>query len=278
MITASFAHYLELRPRFEVTRELAVRALDWAEPLARTALGAYSQRDKLGLGEQIPILPMLTTPEDNGGWGELMPVWFKPYERPLPIFILNNWAMTALALQHWLGEIGPAFNVENLLKVFGGSSILIPFMPAVERGGQFLRHGALTVLLGFLWLPANDREAFLPALAAGGRRFADVYRLDEEEYLADVVGRLEAEAFLIAEGSRIGGEDRIRTFLANQDRFDAYAALFGGLCFSVAALYDWYGPDWEKWTFQGINVHYRYAAFGLEPWARWLGIEYLEPI
>lgn len=272
----AFDQYLELRQRFAVSRELALTTLGCVEPLARQALGAHAKRDMLELGDELHLIPVLTSPADNGGWGELMPVWFKPYERPLPIFILDNWAMPALVLQHWMGKTGPAFNVENLLTTFVGSSVLIPFLPATQRGGVFLRHGALTMLLGFLWLPAVDREAWLPALRAGGRRFAEVYGLREQMDLAEALGRVEAEAFLAAEGNRIGGEEKIRAFLADEERFTVYAALFGGLCFSVSALYDWYGPDWEAWVFQAVNVHYRYANFGLEAWAKSLGIKFTD--
>lgn len=269
----AFDHYLELRERFAVSRELALTTLRRVEPLARQALGAHAKRDRLELGDELHLIPVLTSPADNGGWGELMPVWFKPYERPLPIFILTNWAMPAVCLHYWLNADSPAVNVENLLTIFVGSSVLIPFMPATQRGGVFLRHGALTMLLGLLWLSPVEREAVVSALRVGGRRFAEVYRLREQIDLAEAVGRLEAEAFLAAEGNRIGGEEKIRAFLADGERFTMYAALFGGLCFSVSALYDAYGPDWEAWVFQAVNVHYRYATFGLEAWARSLGIK-----
>lgn len=272
-----FGQYLELRRRFAVSRDLAIGTLDWAQPLAQRALGAYARRDTLGLSDELPIIPVLSSSANNGGWGELMPVRFKPYERPVPIFILDNWAMTALAWQYWLGEIGPAFKVENLLKIFVGSSVLIPFLPATQRGGQFLRHGALTVLLGLLWLPPADRDAFLPGLQAGGRRFAEVYRLHEQGDLAEFAGRVEAEAFVVAEGKKIGGDNLIEAFLANEQQFNTYAALFGGLCLSVAALYSRYGPKWEDWVFQAVNVHYRYSAFGLDVWAKWLAIVRVEP-
>lgn len=263
--------YRALRPRCAVSRELAVRTLAWAEPLARQALGRHAQRDQLGLGEALPVIPIVTTPHDNGGWGELMPVWFRPYERPLPIFILDNWAMPALLWRAWLGdEVGRAYHLENLLRIFVGSGLLLPFLPATQRGGQFLRHGALTVLLGLLWLPAADREALLAASAAGGRRFARAHGLTPQADLAAAAGQVELTAFLIAEGNCIGGEEKLKAFLANAEACGAYADLFGGLCLSLAALYDWYGPDWETWVFQVVNVDYRYASFGLEAWAKWL--------
>jgi hypothetical protein len=267
---APFDEYLDLRPRFAVTRDIAGRLLAWAEPLARQVLGAHARRDMLGLGDELPILPVVTSAEDNGGWGELMPVWFKPYERPVPLFILDNWALTALVWRAWLGDIGPAFNVENLAKILVGSSLLIPFMPPTQRGGSFLRHGALTVLLAVLWLPTPERAAFLSGMSAGAGCFAEAYRLSEQPDLAGFAGRVEGEAFLVAEGSKIAGEAKINEFLANTELFELYAALHGGLSFSVSALYRQYGDAWEDWVFQAVNVHYRYADFGLEAWARQL--------
>lgn len=272
----AFDQYLAYRQQFAVSRGQAIDTLAWAEPLARRALGAHAQRDKMDMGEGLQLIPVMTTAEDNGGWGELMPVWFKPYERPLPVFILDNWALIALLYRHWLGEVGPQFNAENLLKIFVGGDILIPFLPQTERGGHFLRHGALTVLLATLWLEPEVRDTFIAYNATAARRFAEVHRLREQTDLNAYLGQVEFEAFFIAEGSKIGGKDKVGAFLADEARFDAYAALFGGLCFSLAALYDWYGPDWEEWVFQAVNVHYRYAHFSLEAWAKWLGLEYLE--
>jgi hypothetical protein len=268
-----FDQYLELRQHFAVTRPMAVEALAWAEPLARRALGAYAGRDRLGEGDELPMLPVLTRPEANGGWGELMPVWFKPYERPVPLFILDNWALSALIWRRWLGDLGPAFRAETLLRVMAGSSLLIPFLPATQRGGNFLRHGALTVLLAALWLDPADRDAWLAGAAAGAARFAEERRLREQPDLMQWAAWLEAEAFMMAEGRKIAGDEPVRAFLADGEVFDTFAALYGGVCFSLTALLDHYGRDWEAWVYQAINVHYRYANFGLEAWNRWLGIE-----
>ncbi len=268
-----FDRYLELRERFGVTRQMAVEALAWAEAPARRALGAYAGRDRLAAGDELPVLPVLTRPEDNGGWGELMPVWFKPYERPVPLFILDNWALSALIWQHWIDDIGPAFRAETLLRIMAGSSLLIPFLPATQRGGNFLRHGALTVLLAVLWLEPADRDAWLAGAAVGARRFAEERRLREQPDLIQAAAWLEAEAFMMAEGRKIAGDEQVRAFLSAGEVFNTFAALYGGLCFSLAALYDHYGRDWEAWVYQAVNVHYRYATFGLEAWTRWLGID-----
>jgi len=277
MTTPAFSQYLEYRQVFAVSRELAVDTLAWAEPLAREALGFHAQRDQMNMGEELQYIPVMTTAVNNGGWGELMPVWFKPYERPLPIFILENWALLALLWQNWLGDVGPAYTIENLLKIFIGGDLLIPFLPQVQGGGRFLQHGAFTVFLGILWLEPDSRQAFLEAIEAGAQRFAQLHGLRQQNDLDEYLGKVEFEAFFIAEGGKIGGHERIQTFLANEGQYQAYADLFGGLCFSLAALYDWYGPDWKTWVFQKVNLDYRLARFGLEAWAHWLNVLYVEP-
>ncbi|MFQ5419042.1 MAG: hypothetical protein ACE5EY_01635 [Anaerolineae bacterium] len=273
----AFDQYLEYRQTFAASRELAEQTLAWAEPLARQALGVHAQRDQMEMGDRLHTLLVMTSAENNGGWGELMPVWFKPYERPLPIYVLDNWAMMALLWQYWLGEIGPDFNVENLLKIFVGGDLLIPFLPKTQGGGGFLQHGAFPIFLAILWLEPDSRNAFMKAIASGARRFAGDHNLRRQEDLRDYLAQVEFEAFFIAEGSKIGGEEKIRAFLADESRFQTYAALFGGLCFSLAALYDWYGTDWAEWIFQKLNLDYRLARFSLDAWANWLDIPYVEP-
>ncbi|MFQ5410509.1 MAG: hypothetical protein ACE5FI_19035, partial [Anaerolineales bacterium] len=150
------------------------------------------------------------------------------------------------------------------------------FLPATQSDGNFLRHGALTVLLGTLWLEPAVRDAFMAGNAVGAERFADMHDLCNQADLAEYIAQVEFEALFVAEGARIGVEN-VRVFLADEARFETYSALFGALCFSLSALYDRYGPDWETWVFQVVNVHYRLANFSLEAWANWLGIEYVEP-
>ena len=78
-----------------MTRDLARRALAWPQPFAMEALGIHAKRQTLVDGE-LPAYVVATTPETNGGWGELMPVWFRPYDRPVPLHCLDNWALFAL--------------------------------------------------------------------------------------------------------------------------------------------------------------------------------------
>jgi hypothetical protein len=76
-------------------------------------------------------------------------------------------------------------------------------------------------------------------VSAGAGRFAEAYSLGQQEDLGDYLGQLEFEALFLAEGVKIGGPEKIRAFLAN----------FGGLSFSLAALVDFYGREWESWIF-----------------------------
>ena len=79
MTNPTFDNYLKYRQRFAVSRDLAVQTLAWAEPRARQTLGAHAQRDQMDMGEKLHYIPVLTTAETNGRWGEFMTVWFKPY-------------------------------------------------------------------------------------------------------------------------------------------------------------------------------------------------------
>lgn len=71
----AFDQYRKYQAEFSVSYERVVRTLDWAEPLAREALGIHSLRDNLDMGEKLQYIPVMTTSATNGGWGELMPAW-----------------------------------------------------------------------------------------------------------------------------------------------------------------------------------------------------------
>lgn len=264
------ADYLDFRSRFAVTRELAQRALSWAQPLALEALGIHARRQTLLEGE-LPAYIVMTTPETNGGWGEFMPVWFKPYERPVPLYCLDNWALFALLYRSAFGPVvdTAAFTVETLVRVVLGADLLIPFLPGTDGAGRFLRHGALPVLLAILWLEPETRDRWLAMHAAGARRFAERYAIRQIENLEGWLERVENEAWLVPERGAVAGEAAVRAFLADE-RWAQYGALFGGLCLGVSALAAARGVEWRRWVFQAVNVGYRTPAFALSEITHWL--------
>lgn len=263
--------YREYRQRFAVTGDLARQSLAWAQPLAMEALGIHTQRQTLVEGE-LPAYVVLTTPETNGGWGELMPVWFKPYERPVPFYCLDNWALFALMYQSAWGAAAPPplFTVQNLARVILGADLLIPFLPSTAGAGRFLRHGALAVLLGVLWLEPEARGAWLAWHAAGARRLVAHTDWRTEMDVGARLERMEEEAFLIPERQRVAGETAVIEFLGDEERREMYGRLFGGLCLSVTALVAALGPEWRKWIFQAVNVKYQLADFGVAEIESWL--------
>ncbi len=270
-VRVSLSDYLNLRPRFAVTRDLAQRALGWAQPLAMEALGIHVQRQTLVEGE-LPAYIVMTTPRTNGGWGELMPVWFKPYERPVPFYCLDNWALFAAL---YLSTIGPdgdtsTFTVENLARVVLGADLLIPFLPGTDGAGRFLRHGALPVLLAILWLEPEVRDAWLAMHGRGAREFARAHHLRQVETLGEWLERVESDAFLVPERGAVVDEASVSAFLSDATRAPQYQALLGGLCLSVTALAQGSGVDWRRWVFQAVNVNYRTPDFGMVEAAAWL--------
>lgn len=270
----ALAEYLELRSQFAVSRDLAQRALAWAQPLAMAALGIHAQRQTLVDGE-LPAYVVMTAPETNGGWGELMPVWFKPYERPVPFYCLDNWALFALLYRSAFGPDADlsAFRVENLVRVVVGADLLIPFLPGADGAGRFLRHGALPILVSILWLEPETRDAWLALHRLGARRFAAHHRQELAADLAGFLERVEHDAWLVPAREIVAGETAVDAFLNDIDRVRPYAMLFGGLCLGVSALAAGYGVDWRQWVFQAVNVAYRLPGFGLEAIAAWLNVE-----
>jgi hypothetical protein len=301
----TFVEYVELRASFTVTRDLAQRALAWAQPFAIEALGIHVQRQTLVDGE-LPAYVVPTTPETNGGWGELMPVWFKPYDRPVPLHCLDNWALFALLYRSAFGRDADlsAFSVENLARVVLGADLLIPFLPGTDGAGRFLRHGALPILLAILWLEPDVRDAWLALHERGARKFATDNDLSHvlrsprpdprtrqaraggggsepegavenpstalRAGLGEWLERVENEAWLVPERGTVVDEATVGAFLGDTDRVSQYAMLFGGLCLGVSALAAGYGVDWRKWVFQAVNVDYRLPDFGLRDITTWL--------
>lgn len=271
MISPALPEYRALRRDFAVTRELAQGALAWAQPLAMQALGIHTQRQTLVDGE-LPAYIVMTTPETNGGWSELMPVWFKPYERPVPLYCLDNWALFALLYR---AAFGPdvdvsAFRVESLVRVVMGADLLIPFLPGTEGAGRFLRHGALPILLAILSFEPETRAAWLTMHDCGAKRFAAAHQLNQIERLSDWLEQVEDDAWLVPEQGPVAGEASVNAFLTDATRLSQYAALFGGLCLSVAALARAWGDDWRRWVYQAVNVGYRTPEFGLNEITDWL--------
>ena len=266
-----FREYLDLKSRFAVTRALAQSALDRAQPLAMEALGIHTQRQTLVEGE-LPAHIVMTTPETNGGWGELMPLWFKPYDRPVPMHCLDNWALFALLYRSSFGPEADvsAFTVDNLLRVVVGADLLIPFLPSTDGAGNFLRHGALPILLAILWLEPGARDAWLKMHEQGARIFSADFDLPDNNGFADRLEQIENAAWLVPERALVAGEAAVSAFLTDSTRVTQYSMLFSGLCLSVSALAAALGREWRQWVFQAVNVGYRTPDFALKEIAAWL--------
>jgi hypothetical protein len=214
----------------------------------------------------------MTTPETNGGWGELMPVWFKPYERPVPFYCLDNWALFALVYRWAFGldVDASAFAVEHLVRVIVGADLLIPFLPGTGGAGRFLRHGALPVFLAILWLEPKVRAAWLALHERGADACAVEHRLGRVDALRAWLDKVEDEAWLVPERELVAGDVSVSAFIADPARLEPYRALFGGLCLSLTALASEFGTDWRSWVFQAVNVAYRTPDFGLEEIVSWI--------
>jgi hypothetical protein len=268
----TFEDYQADRVCFGVSREMVQQVLSDVQPMAIDALGLQAARHVLW-DNWLPINPVMTTPETNGGWGELMPVWFKPYDRPVPLYCLDNWALFAGLYREAFGLVSKndAWSVDNLLRVVVSADILIPFLPTTQGMGRFLRHGALTVLVGICWLDPSARDAWLKLHAAGAKTFArDMADIHTDAEIDERLTEIETNAFLAPEQLRVIDEDSVMAFLADESRYRTYLLLLQCLCLSVTALADHYGVDWKTWVSQAISLQYQVPTFGLPEIRKWL--------
>jgi len=279
--TLSFANYQRYMARFAVDRERVRQIIAACEPLAIEAISVYGLQH-LWRGE-LPVYPVMTTPEDNGGWGHLMPVWFKPYERPVPVYVLNNWALFALVYADGFGRSDEArhlveqtFTVDNLARVVVGTNLLIPFLPSTQGKGVFLRHGMLPYLLSILWLEQDARRAWLRLHELGAARFIAISGLAGR---ADPIATLDELEFLIfarIERNNITSDEAVAAFLASDtvgppgipSLLSLYQDLFGAIDLGITALAAHYHTKsfdaWRAWFPQEIGVSYRMSDYAIQ--------------
>jgi len=254
------------------------RSLSACEPLAIEALSIYAQRHLWQ--DALPYFSVMTTPVENGGWGHLLPMWFKPHERPVPFYSLDNWALFAL---YYAQSFGPSpeaaglldtfFSVESLVQVVAGSNLLLPFLPSTQGTGVFFRHGMLPYLLSVLWLDKDHTEAWLRLHELGAERFIATQTLQNEDDPVERLKEMEFQVFGRIERNTIDSEKAVEGFLAEHSKdkdeslASSYQLLFGAINLGVTALACEYASkpleDWRSWIYQELSFPYRlpeYAA------------------
>jgi hypothetical protein len=276
----TFATYQAYGARFGVERVLVRETLARCEPLAVEALSVYALQH-LWQGE-LPIYPVMTTPAQNGGWGHLMPVWFRPHERPLPLHTLENWALFALMYAHSFGPSAEAgrltaqvFSRDNLVRVVIGTNLLIPFLPSTQGRGLFFRHGMLPFLLAILWLGEEARQPWLRLHELGAAQFIAAHELRQAADPAAALAELEFAIFGAIERNSVTDDAAVAALLAAGPGEPAttavtlrlYRDLFGAICLGVATLASYYQrrslDAWRSWAPQEIGVDYRLSDYGL---------------
>lgn len=274
----TFADYQSYAARFVIDRTQAQACIDACAPLVIEALSVYGAQH-FWRGD-LPVYAVMTTPADNGGWGHVMPVWFKPYERPVPLYILERWGLFALFYARSFGVTDEArrlaerfVTAETLMRVVVGANVQLPFLPSTQGRGTFFRHGMLPYLLSILWLEDEARHAWLRLHALGAEHYiahCDLAHADDPVARLDV---LEFAVFNDLERNTITTDAAVAAFLAGEpsqpDRsplVSVYREMFGALNLGVAALAAHYarkGYDaWRVWAPQEIGVAYRMSDYG----------------
>ncbi len=279
----TFVDYKQLTTLYAVDRDLIRHSIAICEPLVIEALDIHAQRH-LWRGE-LPVYPVMTTPQDNGGWGHLMPLWFKPQERPIPFYAMNNWALFALVYAHSFGPSDEArqlvqqiFTVENLVRVVVGTNLQLPFLPTTQGRGRFFRNGMLPFLLSILWLDQETRRAWLRLHKLGGQRFVVRQGLASYEDSTTMLTELEYSIFGRLERNNITTDEKVVAFLSPADGstgsteipslLNLYQAMFGAIGLGITALAAHYRDKpleaWRDWILTEITMPYRMPDYGIE--------------
>ena len=278
-----FALYQSNKPHFAVDRALIQEALKQCEPPAIEALSHFAQPHLWQGG--LPVYPLVVAPSENGGWGHLLPMWFKPHERPVPFYTLDNWALFATMYAHSFGPseearnlIETTFTVENLVRVVAGSNLLLPFLPSTQGAGLFFRHGMLPFLLSILWLDEPNRRAWLRLHALGAEQFLAAQSLNDDPNPIETLNLLEFAVFARLERNGIETDEAVAALLTpppaggemegGYSLLDAYRILFGAINLGVTALAQAYAGKpidaWREWAYQEFAFPYRMPDFGAQ--------------
>lgn len=277
----TFAGYRQYQNLFAVDRDLIRRTIAICELPVIESLSVFVQPHLLR-GE-LPVYPVMTTPQENGGWGHLMPFWFKPRDRPIPFYTLNNWALFALVYAHSFGAsdearqlVEQAFTVENVVRVVVGTNLQLPFLPGTEGRGSFFRQGMLPFLLSILWLDKETRRAWLRLHRLGAQRFIEAHHLTACQDPVARLTEMEHAIFGRLERNGVTGDEAVAAFLSSSDSLNGetpsllslYQDMFGAINLGVTALAAYYHHKplsaWRNWILQEIIIPYRMPDYGVD--------------
>ncbi len=271
-----YQHYSTL---FGVDQTLIRRIMAICEPLVIEALDVHARRH-LWQGE-LPVYPVLTSPSQNGGWGHLMPFWFKPQDRPIPFYTLNNWALFALVYAHSFGPSVEArqlvqrfFTIENVVQVVVGTNLQLPFLPTTQGQGSFFRQGMFPFLLSILWLEEDTRRAWLRLHQLGAGCFVDSHNLADCNDPITLLTELEHTIFGNLERNAINNDEAVADFLSpaveagTPSLLGLYNDMFGAINLGITALAAYYQNKplaaWREWVMQELIMPYRMPDYGVE--------------
>lgn len=271
----AISDYRKLKPEFEVDRDLIREALEESQPLAITALHNFARNLWKG---QLPVYVSMTTPASNGGWGHLMPLWFKPAERPVPFYTLENWTLFAMVYRYSFGQnkeiaaiADKVFTVENIVRFVAGNNLLLPFLPSTDGQGYFFRHGMLPYLLSILWQDDDVKSDLLKLHQSGARKFIQKNNLLAEKDVFEWLSNLEHEVFARLERNQITDDESVEELLSNQEEgslIDLYLSMFGAISLGITALANHYQDkpldEWASWFYQELSFPYRTPHFAEE--------------
>ena len=233
------------------TQEEIERILAWSQPIAQTTM--MDDAKKHLVDGRLPIKMELVTTQpsaDRGRNGHLMPCWFDATQRPVPMYVLDNWAFymgawkaSVYAQRADIERVNAAMRLEDRLKVAIGNDTVQPFVPDPPAGTyRWHRHHALLLFTGTAWLPEERQREWFWLYDLGARNLCRREGLAGKPDLHAWLEQAERDGrdMMTYGGQQVKDDAGVRAFLADADKWTKYERYLCIAMLGMAALYPQY--------------------------------------
>lgn len=273
-----------LRPFCTVNSSYAEEMVEYAQPRALTVLDWRASS-----GQTEKCLPVISevVPTNTGIFGQLMPAWPETEQRPVTIYALDNWAVCLYLLRNTVGEpegatrtVDQLFRDHSRIQVGITNDVIQAFVnyPPV-KSYSFVRHHALMLFLGILWLPEQQKRGWFQIMDWCAYM---LYRECELYKMADPLGWIDTTAstgkhILEEHGPSTRTDDGVAKLLNNRVILKQFFSYLGTTSLAVASIKYEYSlcpiVERELWLTQAANIWHAEPDFNTD----WI-LNYLETL
>lgn len=274
-----------LRPFCAVNEAYAEEMVEYAQPHALSVLGWRAPPSE-ELDGVLPVVAEVVSAND-GIFGQLMPAWPMTGQRPVTIYVLDNWGFYLYLLRNTVSEpeeatriVDQLFCDSSRIQVGITNDVIQAFVnhpPAPSY--SFVRHHALMLFLGILWLPERQQRGWLEIMNWCSRTLCREYRLHE---MADPLKWIDTIALtgnriLEEYGPSTRTDEGVAALLNNKAVLAEFFPYLGATSLAIASLGYQYSlcpkAEHEMWQTQAANIWHAEPDFNTD----WI-LDYLETL